>query len=114
MPDGAHDPAGPADASYHRPVAEFTFFVDAGGYFFGGGELHATEAELHEMGVRKVDIPDAYGLDLSERIPVRVEGTPRGLRFYAQLLGLHDPIQREELERVLRAAEARGEHTEDR
>jgi hypothetical protein len=88
-------------------VPEFTFFVDADGYFFGGGELLATEEELHEVGVRRVDIPDGYGLDLAERIPVRVEGTTRGLRFYAQLLGVHDPLQLEELGRVLAAAERR-------
>lgn len=91
-------------------MAEFTFFVDADGYFFGGGELMATEDELHQMGVQRVDIPEGYGLDLGERIPVRVEGTPGGLRFYASLLGLHDPVQREELDRVCAAAERRGEH----
>lgn len=95
-------------------MAEFTFFVDADGYFFGGGELQATEDELHEAGVQRVDIPEGYGLDLGERIPVRVEGTPRGLRFYAQLLGLYDPLQLEELERVCAAAEARGEHLDGR
>jgi hypothetical protein len=94
-------------------MAEFTFFVDADGYFFGGGELLATEAELHEMGVRRVDIPEAYGKDLGRRVPVRVEGSPRGLRFYAQVLGLHDPVQLEELERVLAAAASRGEHESD-
>lgn len=90
-------------------MAEFTFFVDGDGYFFGGGELSATQAELHEMGVDRVDIPAAYGKELGERIPVRVQASPRGLRFYAQLLGLHDPVQREELERVCTAAERRGE-----
>ncbi len=92
-------------------VATFTFFVDGDLYFYGGGELPATEEDLREAGVWKVEIPTAYGLDLSERIPVQVEGTAAGLRFYAGLLGLRDPLQREELERVLAAAERR-ERTE--
>ena len=94
-------------------MAEFTFFVDADHYVLHGGELAAEEADLHEAGVRSVDIPTAYGLDLGERIPVRVVGSPRGLRFYARLLGVRDPLQLEELERVLAAAEARGDD-EDR
>jgi hypothetical protein len=60
-----------------------------------------------------VDIPDGFGVDLGERIPVRVVGTPKGLRFYARLLGVRDPIQLEELERVLAAADARGEFLHD-
>jgi hypothetical protein len=88
-------------------MAEFTFFVDAGAFFVGGGELHATEEDLHDMGIRRVDIPTAYGLDLGERIPVRVEASPRGLRAYARLLGLRDELQLEELERVCSAAERR-------
>jgi hypothetical protein len=90
-------------------MAEFTFFVDADGFFLGGGELHATEADLQDLGIRRVDIPTAYGLDLGERIPVRVEGEPQGLRAYARLLGLRDPLQLEELERVCRAAERRDD-----
>jgi hypothetical protein len=90
-------------------MAEFTFFVDAELYLLHGGELAAEEADLHEAGVRSVDIPDAYGLDLGERVPVHVVGTPRGLRFYARLLGVRDPWQLEELERVLAAAAARGD-----
>jgi hypothetical protein len=95
------------------PMAEYTFFVDADGFFLGGGELHATEDELHELGVRSVDIPAGFGVDLGERIPVRVVGTPRGLRFYAHLLGVRDPVQLEELDRVLAAASARGEDLDD-
>jgi hypothetical protein len=87
---------------------EFTFFVDADLYFLGGGELHATEEDLHLAGVERVDIPTAYGADLSERIPVRVAGSAAGLRFYASLLGLRDPLQLDELERVLDAAARRG------
>jgi hypothetical protein len=94
-------------------VAEFTFFVDAELYGFGAGELAADEADLHEAGVRSIDIPVQYGADLGERIPVRVVGTPKGLRFYAKLLHVRDPIQLEELERVLAAADARGEFLDD-
>lgn len=90
-------------------MAEFTFFVDAELYLLHGGELAAEETDLHEAGVRSVDIPDGYGLDLGQRIPVRVAGTPKGLRFYARLLGVRDPLQLDELERVLAAAVARGE-----
>jgi hypothetical protein len=90
-------------------MAEFTFFVDADLYFYGGGELPATEADLREAGIESVDIPKNYDLDLSERIPVRVQGTPRGIRFYAALLSVRDPLQLEEMERVVTAAERRGE-----
>lgn len=90
------------------PVSvSFTFFVDGDLYFYGGGELPATEDELRDAGVWKVDIPTNYGLDLSERIPVRVEGTVAGIRFYAGLLSLRDPLQLEEMERVLTAASRR-------
>lgn len=94
-------------------MAEFTFFVDAELYGFGAGELAADEADLHEAGVRSIDIPVQYGADLGERIPVRVVGTPKGLRFYAKLLHVRDAIQLEELERVLAAADARGEFLDD-
>lgn len=94
-------------------MAEFTFFVDADLYGFGAGELAADEDDLHAAGVSLVDIPTGYGLDLGERIPVRVVGTPRGLRFYAKLLGLRDPLQLDELERVIAAADARGEFLHD-
>ena len=40
---------------------------------------------------------------LSKGVPVRVVATARGLRWYAGLLNLHDPIQRDELDRVLLA-----------
>jgi hypothetical protein len=40
-------------------------------------------------------------------------GTPKGLRFYAKLLGLRDPLQLDELERVIAAADARGEFLHD-
>ena len=85
-----------------RPI-EFTFFVDAETFLMSGGELAATEAELHEAGVERVDVPTQFGHNLGERVPVRVLGTRRGLRWYAGLLNLHDPIQREELERVISA-----------
>jgi hypothetical protein len=94
-------------------VAEFTFFVDADLYGFGAGELAAEEDDLHAAGVRSVDIPTNYGLDLGERIPVHVVGTPKGLRFYAKLLNLRDPLQLDELERVIAAADARGEFLHD-
>ncbi len=94
-------------------MAEFTFFVDGDGFFVGGGELHATEEDLFDMGVHSVDIPAGYGLDLGERIPVRVKGTPRGLRAYSRLLGLRDQVQLEELDRAVTAAERRGEWTDD-
>jgi len=90
-------------------MAEFTFFVSADLYMMNGGELAATEQDLVDQGIRSVDIPEEYDLDLSERIPVRVAGSPGGLRFYAKLLGVRDPMQLEELDRVIAAATARGE-----
>ena len=93
-------------------TVEFTFFVDADLYSFGGGELHASEEDLQLAGVHGVDIPTGYGLDLGERIPVRVRATPYGLRFYARLLGVSDPLQLEELERVVAAAQLRGDGVE--
>ncbi len=84
-------------------LIEFTFFVDAETYLMAGGELTATESDLHEAGIERVDVPTAFGHDLGERVPVRVLGTARGLRWYAGLLNLHDAIQREELERVISA-----------
>lgn len=89
-------------------VTHYTFFVDADPYGMTGAELAATEADLHERGVVRVDIPTAFGADLAARIPVRVEGTPAGLRFYARLIGMRDPLQLEELERVCAAAERRS------
>lgn len=94
-------------------VAEFTFFVDADLYGFGAGELAAVESDLHDAGVRSVDIPTEFGADLGDRIPVRVVATPKGLRFYAKLLNVRDPVQLEELDRVLAAADARGEFLDD-
>jgi len=94
-------------------MAEFTFFVDAELYAFNGGELAADETDLFEAGVRSVEIAEGFGADLGDRIPLRVVGSPKGLRFYARLLGLRDPLQWEELERVLAAADARGEFLED-
>jgi len=90
-----------------EPTTEFTFFVDADLYMMNGGELAATEDDLHAAGVHSVDIPVEYGLDLSERIPVRVLATGRGLRFYSRLLGVRDPLQLEELDRVIAAVAAR-------
>lgn len=94
-------------------MAEFTFFVDADAYLMNGGELAADESDLHDAGVWSVDIPTGYGTDLGDRVPVRVVGTPKGLRFYARLLGVKDALQWEELERVLAAADARGEFLDD-
>jgi hypothetical protein len=86
-------------------MAEFTFFVDTDTYDHIGGELFATWDDLVDQGVRSVDLPPQYEHDLAHRIPVRVTGTSRGLRFYARLLHLRDPIQLEELERVCNAAQ---------
>jgi hypothetical protein len=82
-------------------MPEFTFFVDADHYAMSGGELAAVEADLHDAGVESVDIPTGYGLDLGQRIPVRVRGTADGLRWYSRLLGVRDPLQLEELDRVV-------------
>ena len=84
-------------------MAEFTFFVDAETYLMSGGELTATEAELHEAGIDRVDVPREFGHDLGDRVPVRVVATARGLKWYAGLLNLHDPLQKEELDRVISA-----------
>jgi len=93
-----------------QTVTEFTFFVDAELFGLGGYEsaaLAADESDLHEAGVFKVDIPRGFGSDLGDRIPVRVTGTALGLKFYARLLSLKDPLQLEELERVRSAALSR-------
>lgn len=90
-------------------LIEFTFFVDAETYMMVGGELAATEADLHDAGVERVDIPTEYGHDLGERVPVRVLATERGLRMYANLLNLHDSLQREEMERVVAAHRRRAD-----
>ena len=74
-------------------LIEFTFFVDAETYLMSGGELTATEAELHEAGIDRVDVPREFGHDLGDRVPVRVVATARGLKWYAGLLNLHDPLQ---------------------
>jgi hypothetical protein len=89
-------------------MAEFTFFVDADHYAMNGGELAAVEADLHDAGVEAVDIPTGYGVDLGERIPVRVRGTAEGLRWYSKLLGVRDPLQLEELDRVVAGHRGRG------
>ena len=89
------------EALSENRTIEFTFFVDADTYLMSGGELAATEDELFAAGVESVDIPTAFGHDLGDRVPVRVVATPKGLRWYAGLINLHDPLQREELERVL-------------
>ena len=93
--------------AYRGAMAEFTFFVDADLYMMNGGELAATEDDLHQSGVWGVDIPKGYGMDLGERIPVRVNGSAKGIRFYCKLLGVKDPLQLEEMERVLAAAALR-------
>jgi hypothetical protein len=94
-------------------MAEFTFFVDADLYMMNGGELAATEEDLHEMGVWGVDIPKEYGMDLGDRVPVRVNGSTAGIRFYSKLLGMKDPLQLEEMDRVLAAAEAKEASSEE-
>jgi hypothetical protein len=96
------------EALPEQETLEFTFFVDAETYLMSGGELTATEDELFAAGVERVDIPTAFGHDLGDRVPVRVVGTPRGLRWYAGLINLNDSIQREELNRVLLARENRA------
>lgn len=95
----------PSDDEALRKISgiEFTFFVDAETYLMSGGELAATEDELFDAGVEQVDIPTGFGHDLGDRVPVRVIGSERGLRWYAGLINLNDPLQREELERVLLA-----------
>lgn len=85
---------------------EFTFFVDADAFGLGGYEaaaLAAEESDLFAAGVTRVDIPTGFGTDLGHRIPVRVRGSARGLRFYAKLIGVRDELQLEELERVCAA-----------
>lgn len=94
-------------------MAEFTFFVDADLYMMNGGELAATEEDLHAAGIRSVDIPKEYGADLADRIPVRVNGTAAGIRFYAKLLGLVDALQLEEMERVLAHAQRQENASEE-
>lgn len=91
------------EALPERETIEFTFFVDAETYLMSGGELAATETELHEAGIERVDVPTAFGHDLGERVPVRVVATARGLRWYAGLINLQDPLQRDELDRVISA-----------
>ena len=77
------------------------FFVDAETYMSYGGELDATEQDLHDLGIETVDIPRGYASDLGDRIPIRVRATARGLKAYARLIHLHDPLQIEEMERVI-------------
>jgi hypothetical protein len=98
-----------AVADQTPPLVEFTFFVDAETYMMVGGELAASEEDLHDAGVERVDIPTEFGHDLGERVPVRVLATEKGLRMYAHLLNLHDPLQREEMERVLLAHRSRAD-----
>jgi len=103
----------PMSTTAYIPVmAEYTFFVDADSYGLGGFDaaaLAADETDLFDAGVESVDIPTAFGSDLGDRVPVHVVGTPKGLRFYARLLGVKDPMQLDELDRVIAAAVARGE-----
>lgn len=94
-------------------MAQFTFFVDADLYMINGGELAASEEDLHQAGVVSVDIPKEYGADLADRIPVRVTGSASGISFYAKLLGVTDSVQLEELDRVLAAARKRENSSEE-
>ena len=82
-------------------MPEFTFFVDADTYDSSGGHLMAEWADLVEAGIERVDVSTAFDKDLADRVPVTVVGSATGLRFYARLLHLQDPIQLEELDRVL-------------
>ncbi|MFK8023873.1 MAG: hypothetical protein AB8G26_07905 [Ilumatobacter sp.] len=86
-------------------MAQFTFFVDAELYMMAGAELTATEQDLFDQGIESVDIPTEFGADLGERIPVRVTGSGRGLRFYSKLLRITDPMQLDDLQRVIAAAD---------
>lgn len=89
-----------------QDVREFTFFVDAEAYGLSGYDaaaLAADESDLHEAGIVAVDIPTGYGGDFGDRIPVRVRATSQGLRFYAKLLSIRDPMQLDELERICAA-----------
>jgi hypothetical protein len=84
-----------------EPLHEFTFFVDAETYMSYGGELDATEQDLHDLGIETVDSPRGYASDLGERIPIRVRATARGLKAYARLIHLHDSLQIEEMQRIV-------------
>ncbi len=95
------------DGSSDPDDREFTFFVDAEAFGLGGYDaaaLAADEQDLHNAGVISVDIPTGFGSDLGDRVPIRVRGTARGLRFYCRLLSIHDPMQLEELDRVCSAS----------
>ena len=93
-------------------MAEFPFFVDAELSTMHGAELAATEQDLFDHGVRSVDIPTEFGADLGDRIPVRVAATTHGLRFYAKLLRISDPLQLTDLERGIAAADSRDVATD--
>lgn len=96
------------EAHTGKNTIEFTFFVDAETYLMAGGELAASEEDLFAAGVERVDIPTEFGHDLGERVAVRVVASAAGLRWYAGLINLHDPLQREEMERVILAQANRG------
>ena len=83
------------------PTLEFTFFVDAERYDSAGAELAASWDDLVDAGVEHVDVPVGYERDLADRVPVRVRATAGGLRFYARLLGVDDPLQLDELARLV-------------
>lgn len=100
---------GPVNEDASRGLAEdsaereYTFFVDAEAFGLMGYDaaaLAADESDLHDAGVVSVEIPTGFSGDLGDRVPVRVRGTARGLRFYAKLLQIRDPLQLEELERI--------------
>ncbi len=95
-----------SDMHEEADIREYTFFVDAEAYGLGGYDaaaLAADENDLHQAGVVSVDIPKGFGGDLGDRVPVRVRGTARGLRFYAKLLGIRDPLQLDALDRICSA-----------
>jgi hypothetical protein len=79
---------------------EFTFFLDTDTYESLGGELAASWDDLVDAGVERVDLPKEFPHDLGERMAVRVTGSAQGLRFYARLVHLSDPLQLDELSRV--------------
>ena len=89
-------------------MIEFTFFVDAETYLMSGGELAATEDELFDAGIERVDVPTEFGHDLGERVPVRVVGTARGLQWYAGLR----PLRHWLADRLFGGIEARWESSQ--
>ena len=104
--DGLADDGAAGGSTEDSALREYTFFVDAEAFGLMGYDaaaLAADESDLHDAGVVSVDIPTGFSGDLGDRVPVRVRATARGLRFYAKLLQIRDPLQLEELERICTA-----------